>query len=348
MPVTGPRTETERARGSLLGRIASVWRHLPGDRRLAAVAAIGLLLTLFLPWYQESVIVSARTRPVTATLSVTGWGAFSFVEAAVMLVAICVLVLLFQRGEGRAFHLPGGDGLAITVAGGWTCFLIAWRMLDKQGTAGHSQYASSSGIEWGIFVALAVAGVLTYAGTRIRISHRPEPPLPGEDGVVFDGQWQTSARGARGPARRAQGGSGSAPGTRQGVALTEPTAADGDAEPTVSRTQPAAADTEPTVSRTEPAIAPSQPAVARTEPTIARTARATSSRSSWRPADHPEWSEPEPRGDWLAGGRAAAAHTGARIPAESESGAAPTASFGTAGVVDADGEQLTIPLDEEH
>jgi hypothetical protein len=67
------------------------------------VAALALLLTLFLPWYQESVIVSARARPVTATFSVTGWGAFSFVEAAVMLVAISVLVLLFYRAEGRAF-----------------------------------------------------------------------------------------------------------------------------------------------------------------------------------------------------------------------------------------------------
>ncbi len=42
--------------------------------------------------------------------SMTGWGAFSFVEAAVLLVAAGVLLLLFVRAEGQAFHVPGGDG----------------------------------------------------------------------------------------------------------------------------------------------------------------------------------------------------------------------------------------------
>ena len=68
----------------------------------------------------------------------------------------------------------------ITAAGLWTCILIVWRIFDKQGTSRHGQIAYTSGIEWGIFVALGVAAVLTYAGSQIRLAHEPEPPLPGE------------------------------------------------------------------------------------------------------------------------------------------------------------------------
>jgi hypothetical protein len=330
-----------------------VWRSLPNERRLAAGAALGLLLTLFLPWYQEAVIVSTRTRPVSATFSVTGWGAFSFVEAAVMLVAISVLVLLFQRGEGRAFHLPGGDGLVITLAGGWTCFLVAWRMLDKQGTSGHSQYASSSGIEWGIFVALAVAGLLTYAGTRIRASNRPEPPLPGEDDAVFDGHWHTVPREPRTPARERQA-TITARDQRTAIAGENPTVTGGEEptmaggeEPTVAHgAQPAAprgedptapADEEATVVRAEETTV-----VRGEEPTVARV-RTPSGRSSWRPADHPGWSEQEAHLEWLMGTRSAAAFPEPEDPSDS----APTEALPPRRPLDDDGEQLTIPLEDE-
>ncbi len=163
------------------GRLVRAWRMLPHERRLAAYAATGLFLALFLPWYQETVIASGKTTHLQSlTASITGWGAFSFVEAAVLLVAAGVLTLLFQRAEGRAFHLPGGDGWVITAAGLWTCVLIIWRIFDKQGTSVHGPGATSSGVEWGIFVALAIAAFLTYAGSRIRAAHQPEPPLPGE------------------------------------------------------------------------------------------------------------------------------------------------------------------------
>jgi hypothetical protein len=180
-PSDSPRLEAVVDRvGAITGRVTRVWRTLSSERRLAALAAIGLFVTLFLPWYQETVIARGVTSLRSLSDSLTGWGAFSFVEAAVLLVAAGVLLLLFIRAEGEAFHVPGGDGTVITAAGAWACVLIIWRMFDKEGTTGHGLYSTSSGIEWGIFVALAVAGLLTYAGTRIRLAHDPEPPLPGE------------------------------------------------------------------------------------------------------------------------------------------------------------------------
>ena len=168
-------------------RLVRAWRALPHEPRLAAYASLALFLTLFLPWYQLTLIATTTTaRLQSGSVTVTGWGAFSFVEAAVLLVAAGVLTLLFQRAEGRAFHLPGGDGGVITAAGLWTCVLIVWRIFDKQGASTNGPAATTSGVEWGIFVALAAAAFLAYSGSRIRAAHRPEPPLPGEDRPPVD------------------------------------------------------------------------------------------------------------------------------------------------------------------
>jgi hypothetical protein len=218
--------------GSASNRVISVWRGLPSERRLAAIAAIGLFLTLFLPWYQETVIANGVKHLQSVSESLTGWGAFSFVEAAVLLVAAGVLTLLFVRAEGNAFHVPGGDGGVITAAGLWTCVLIVWRIFDKEGTTGHGQYATTSGIEWGIFVALGVAALLAYAGTRIRLAHEPEPPLPGDRDpepvaaatARTGGRWRKgtgqSRERSRGAARRVRSG----PDMGADDAWTEPSA----------------------------------------------------------------------------------------------------------------------------
>jgi hypothetical protein len=150
------------------------WRNLSQERRLAVYASLALFVSLFLPWYQETVIASGTTSLRSASASLTGWGAFSFVEAAVLLVACGVIALLFVRASGRAFRVPFGDGGVITAAGFWTCVLIVWRIFDKQGTSSHGVLATTSGVEWGIFVAFAVAALLAYAGSQIRATSGPD------------------------------------------------------------------------------------------------------------------------------------------------------------------------------
>jgi hypothetical protein len=168
-PLSPSRSSSPRVRSGV-GRVPHAWRNLSQERRLAIYASLGLFVTLFLPWYQETVIARGTTALQRASESLTGWSAFSFVEAAVLVVACGVIALLFVRAEGRPFRVPFGDGGVITAAGFWTCVLIVWRIVDKQGTSGQGQLATTSGIEWGIFIALAVAAFLAYAGSRIRAS----------------------------------------------------------------------------------------------------------------------------------------------------------------------------------
>jgi hypothetical protein len=146
---------------------------LDRDQRFAAGAAVGLLLAMFLPWYEKNVVI-AGTRSF-ASDSISAFGAVSFVEAAIFLVAAGVLALLLARADERPFHLPGGDGTVIFGAGLWATALIFYRVFDRPDVSGEG---GTVGIQWGFFVAFVAAGALAFAGQRIRAAHRPEPPLP--------------------------------------------------------------------------------------------------------------------------------------------------------------------------
>ena len=168
-------------------------RQLPTELRNAGIAAAALALTLFLPWYTQSYVPEGSREFVKRNVS--AFGVFTFVEAAVLLVALAVLFLIWARSERKAFHLPGGDGGVIMAAGGWALLLLVWRLFDKPDV---DDPGATVGIQWGIFAALIAAGALTAAGVRVRAAHRPEPPNPMAD----DDGWERPARTERRPATR--------------------------------------------------------------------------------------------------------------------------------------------------
>jgi hypothetical protein len=173
---TGGQQRAARTTPGPLARVYRSWRGLAPEQRISALAALSLWVTMFLPWYSETGIFTTNSRAVSVTL--TAFDAFSFVELAVLLVSAAVLALLFARGERRAFHLPGGDGTVILVAGAWVGLLIFYRMLDKSSLTTNGKTALlSTGIQWGIFLALGAAVWLAWTGLSMRRSHRAEPAL---------------------------------------------------------------------------------------------------------------------------------------------------------------------------
>jgi hypothetical protein len=127
---------SERPREQRLS-VAATWRLLNLEQRVAAVGAVLLIVSTF--------------------------GPFSFVEAAIVLVAAAVLLLLRKRAEGRDFHIPFGDGAMIAAAGAWSALLIVVRLFDRP--LGQN------------FLALACAALLVAAGIRERAKH-PLDDLP--------------------------------------------------------------------------------------------------------------------------------------------------------------------------
>jgi hypothetical protein len=165
-------------------------RALPTELQQAAVAAAALAATVLLPWYEKSFFALDGRRPVSATDSLSALQVFTFVEAAVLLVALGVLFLVWARSERKGFHLPGGDGAVIMAAGAWAVLLLVWRLFDKPDV---SDPGATVGIQWGMFVALLAAGVLFVMGGRVRAAHRPEPPNPAAEDI----EWERPVRAER-------------------------------------------------------------------------------------------------------------------------------------------------------
>jgi hypothetical protein len=153
-----------------MSRLTHAWRAMEAEQRLAALASLGLLVTMFFPWYGLQSL--NRKTGVIYSHNISAFGDVSFVEAAVFLVAAGVSALLLGRAEGRDFRLPGGDGTIVLVAGAWAALLIFYRVFSRPAGDGYPV-----GIEWGFFLAFVAAGTLAFAGWRMRAGERPEPPL---------------------------------------------------------------------------------------------------------------------------------------------------------------------------
>ena len=123
---------SEHARG-----LPVAWRVLGPEQRVAAIGSLLLIVSTF--------------------------GPFSFVEAAEVLTALGVLLLLKRRADGYEFHLPFGDGTAIAAAGVWSGLLILVRLFDR--SLGQN------------LLALACAALVFAAGVRER-AKRPADDLP--------------------------------------------------------------------------------------------------------------------------------------------------------------------------
>jgi len=138
----------ERVARRAVAEVRDTWRVLHVEQRVAAVAA---------------------TLVIVSTL-----GPFSFVEAAEVLTAGAVLVLVRMRAQRREFHLPFGDGTAIAAAGAWCAVLIVTRMFDRP--PGQTALA--------LLCALLLAGAGIRERTRRAADDLPDEPPEAPGGVV--------------------------------------------------------------------------------------------------------------------------------------------------------------------
>ena len=169
--------------------------RLPKELQLAALAAAALALSLFLPWYQKTLVVERRSGPGKRQRARRRSRSSRPRSCS---TASRSVFLVWARSRRKGFHLPGGDGAAIMIAGGWAILLILYRALDQP---------DDMGIQWGMFVAFAAAGALVAAGLRLRAMHAPEPPNPAADDIdwVAPPQRTRERTPDRRPARRDRG-----------------------------------------------------------------------------------------------------------------------------------------------
>lgn len=188
----------------MIARLRRSWSGLASEQRRVLLAAGLVLVSLLLPWYTKTIAAgTAGGRLVTGHEAKMAITVPSFVEASIFLVAIAVVVLMFARGEGRAFHLPFGDGGVVTAAGAWVAFLVFYRFVDHPASEHSQNVISDYELSWGIFFGLLAAAFLLWSGLRLRSAAVPEPPLPGQDPTAPAAVSDREERRRRRAARRA-------------------------------------------------------------------------------------------------------------------------------------------------
>ena len=150
-------SDAERQGHGFRATVAHGARTFHPDQRLAGGAAIGVIASMFLPWWRD---------PLTG-LSYWAVNRFTFIELALVLVAASVLLMLYGRAEGRGFHLPLADGTLIAGAGIWCCVLVVARIVDPP-TRVLGDRTLDYDLRWGFLATLTAAVLLAVAGVRGR------------------------------------------------------------------------------------------------------------------------------------------------------------------------------------
>jgi hypothetical protein len=132
-------------------------RSLSAHERLAALGAVIVVASLFLPWYGVT---------LAGGLVKTAVGTLGLIEAALLLTVGSAVLLIVACSRGYSLPRPLNEGALLVAAGAWSALLIAYRIMDRPDfeLAG----AGRVGLRYGIFIALIGAGLLAAGGLRER------------------------------------------------------------------------------------------------------------------------------------------------------------------------------------
>jgi hypothetical protein len=141
-------------------------RGLGGNEQIAVIGAAVIVGSLFLPWWQS---------PISDELVQTGFGAFGWAEAALLLIAAATVFLALQGGGGYVPPRPLREWALFVAAGSWVALIVLYRIADRPRftLAGHDEPYD---LHYAIFVALAGAVLIVMAGLRMRPRERAKRP----------------------------------------------------------------------------------------------------------------------------------------------------------------------------
>ncbi len=140
-------------------RVGRAVRRMGPSERLAGTGAIVAAGSLLLPWYGA---------PIASDLVKTGFGAFTFATAAMLLTVGATLYLVLEVGDGYRPPRPLTVGTLLIAAGAWMALTIVFQMFDRP-SFDLADVDDDYEVRYGAFVALGGAAAIILAGTRRRV-----------------------------------------------------------------------------------------------------------------------------------------------------------------------------------
>jgi hypothetical protein len=148
--------------------LSEAFRALSAEERLAATGALIVMGSLLLPWYGLQ---------ISGGIAKTGFGAFGWVEAALLISLGAALVLLYEHGHERKLPQPLHEGTLLVASGAWAFALVLYRMFDRPDFQ-LGPIREAYDLRYGIFIALGGAVLIVVAGLRrrrVELAHERRP-----------------------------------------------------------------------------------------------------------------------------------------------------------------------------
>lgn len=132
---------------------------------IAGASGVALFLFMLLPWYgvKDSVAIPGVGSYGGGTVS--AWGAFTFIDFLLLIVAVIAVGLMVARAIGAMPKGMGSPGTLVAAAGALGLLLILFRLLatpdiDLSGVG----FDAELGRKYGIFLSLLAAGGIAFGG----------------------------------------------------------------------------------------------------------------------------------------------------------------------------------------
>lgn len=134
--------------------------RLSQGEKIAGIAGILLFISMFFAWFGFDTGLDQLQRQLgvnvgSTSISFNAWESFDFIDTILLVTVIAAVAAAAMRASDAAIDLPLNTGVA--VLGGLSTVLILYRIIDPPGSADR---------EWGVFLGLILAGILTYGAYR--------------------------------------------------------------------------------------------------------------------------------------------------------------------------------------
>ena len=136
--------------------------RLSRGEQIAGVAAVLLLIDMFLNWYGANLngAQSALADRVGIDTNVNAWQAFSTTDILIFITCVAALTMVGLTAMGRTTGMPMSLPMVVAVLGGLTTLVILYRIVNQPGPN------DAINVDFGAYLGLVLAAALTYGAIQ--------------------------------------------------------------------------------------------------------------------------------------------------------------------------------------
>jgi hypothetical protein len=134
--------------------------RLSSGEKIAGVSAVLLFIAMFFAWFGYDTGAAGEFAKqfgvdIETSASFNAWESFDFIDLVLLLTIVVTVGAIGMRMADMEISLPAST--VVTLLGAISTLLIVYRIIDPPGDAGR---------EWGVWLGLILAGLITYGGYR--------------------------------------------------------------------------------------------------------------------------------------------------------------------------------------